>query len=1458
MNYVAMSKFFKGLSQTGAWCCFDEFNRIQPEVLSVVAEQIRSIQKAIREKRNQFSFEGQNIRLVRSCAINITMNPGYEGRSELPDNLKALFRPCAMMIPNYSLIAEISLYSAGFQQANSLATKVVGALRLSSEQLSSQKHYDFGMRALKAILVAAGALKREAPYRKEAELVLQALKDVNLPKFTINDVPLFNSIIKDLFPGVAEPTKDLAGLLRAMKDSCTQLALIPKPEFLSKCLQLHETTIVRHGLMLVGDTRAGKSSCWKVLQKGLEATGQEIQINVLNPKAVTGAQLYGWLDPDTKTWSDGVLPYIMKECERQADVPIKRWVLFDGPVDAVWIENMNTVLDDNKILCLTNGQKIRLTSWMNMIFEVEELSSASPATVSRCGMIFLDPSQLGWPIILRQFIDFQLSPLLTDHRDTFDFNLQWLLYPVMTFVSKNCKLPLKLNQQQILQNVIEILKILISEIISLSTEGLTRQFETRILDLCLFSVLWGVGGLLEKEDRQKLNIFLLKMIYMEDVRDSYDISFDHETWKPRGYGVAIGDCKDLFKMQFQAEGLKWDDWGDDDVNLERFKNLKFEEIIVPTRESKRNEYFIASAIRFKRNILLTGPTGTGKSLGITNVVDTRFAGKDFGTLRMGFSGQTSANGLQRAIEARMNSRRGKKGVFGPEEGKKQMVIFIDDLSMPAKEKYGAQPPLELLRMWLDHGFWYNLETLETTTLIDMSIAATMGSPSSGRPTISPRVMSHFILLYVTPFEQDSLERIFDSLLEWKLTTTKPKFLPMILQLKEKIVRATIQLYDRVKTAKELLPIPSKSHYVFSLRDISRVFQSFNKTTYRSFRDEQDMYKLWAHECTRVFGDRLVNATDRATFSSIVKSVMTSYFGMQVDPWKQLWSDQIPVEVRDKNGKHKMQRGVYTELVDRKDIKRQFRRFIEQYNGINADTIEIVLFEEAIKHVLRVVRVITMPQGHLLFVGLGGLGRKLLLRLAAFIAGFELKSVERQASFGVKEWREGLVEVMRGAGISNKKTVFMMKDGDIQIEEQLQDINDLLTTSRVEGLFEGDEMARLMEDLASPALSAKTESMSKGEKLDFFFRRCKENFRVALIFSPVGVRFKQTLRTFPAFINCTTINWFLDWTPQALASVSNQIVPRKHEIVASVFVDMHESILALNQRYRSELRKSYYVTPTQYLGLLKIFKRIFEERENILRGSIERYVKGVKTLRDSKVKVEEMKERIVLMEPKLEQADRETAVLIETVRSETLVVDKQKALCEKEEEICNGKRDNAQQLQAFCQGELDKVEPLLVKASKNLKSIERNDIDFIKQINNPLPPIKKLFQSLCVLFKAKNIPKKKDPNNPYKKIPDYAPPARQVMAKPIQMLNKMMAYNSESINKMSSSIISDLKGIMKSEHFQIKAISNVSKAAGKICGFIYTIVEIYDKLQIINPKRKAKKEAEKALADAQGILAEKQG
>ncbi len=411
IGYKQMGKLFMGLSAAGAWTCLDEFNRIDIEVLSVVAQQMLVLRRARVAGLAEVNFEGVNIP-VRDHHVIVTMNPGYAGRTELPDNLKVLFRPVAMMVPDYALIAEIMLLAEGFDTAKELSRKMVRMYKLSSEQLSQQRHYDYGMRAVKSVLVMAGQLKRDNASLSEDVVLIKACRDSNVPKFLAADLPLFHAIINDLFPGVHVPYSSHAVLQSALVRAMRSSGLQPVASYLAKVVQIFETQQVRFGVALVGPTGAGKTVGRRMLAKAMNdlhergvAPGlvNDVITSVLNPKAVTMGELYGDYNVFTQEWSDGLASSIMRtasECDEQT----RRWTVFDGPVDALWIENMNTVLDDNMTLCLANGERIKLRPQMRCFFEVQDLEVASPATVSRLGVVYMTPEALGWVPYVQSWI----------------------------------------------------------------------------------------------------------------------------------------------------------------------------------------------------------------------------------------------------------------------------------------------------------------------------------------------------------------------------------------------------------------------------------------------------------------------------------------------------------------------------------------------------------------------------------------------------------------------------------------------------------------------------------------------------------------------------------------------------------------------------------------------------------------------------------------------------------------------------------------------------------------------------------------------------------------------------------------------------------------------------------------------------------------------------------------------
>ena len=398
IDFQSMGRIFIGLIKCGAWGCFDEFNRLLEEQLSAISQQIQIIQWAIKENNPNMILLGKTVEVNRNSGIFVTMNPagkGYGGRSKLPDNLKQLFRPVAMSVPDNDIIAQILLFAEGFRYAKELSQKVVSLFSLCKQLLSNQQHYDWGLRALKTVLTVGGQLiqaekkaEKKLDDKAEALLLIKAIRINTLSKLTYADSSKFLGLLGDMFPGISSEDIAYESLQEAIKKSCEDMKLEFLPALVKKMLELHEALRQRIGVVLVGPSGCGKTTIWKVLKAAYEKSGQKVIIHTMNPKAMAKKLLLGNMDHDTREWTDGVLTASARHVVKEPS-EIKCWIICDGDIDPEWVESLNSVLDDNHLLTLPNGERISFGPNVNFVFETDNLRFASPATVSRMGVIYM-------------------------------------------------------------------------------------------------------------------------------------------------------------------------------------------------------------------------------------------------------------------------------------------------------------------------------------------------------------------------------------------------------------------------------------------------------------------------------------------------------------------------------------------------------------------------------------------------------------------------------------------------------------------------------------------------------------------------------------------------------------------------------------------------------------------------------------------------------------------------------------------------------------------------------------------------------------------------------------------------------------------------------------------------------------------------------------------------------------
>ncbi|KAM4041697.1 dynein axonemal heavy chain 8 [Anomaloglossus baeobatrachus] len=1332
MDFRGLGRICKGLAQAGCWGCFDEFNRMEFQVLSVAAHQISIVLTARKELRKQFIFsDGDILNLNLEFGLFLTMNPGCGGRQELPENLKIQFRTVSMMVPNRQMILRVKLASYGFLHSVSLSQKCDALYNLCEEQLSKQAHYDFGLRNLLSVLRTLRSQKRARREESESCIVMRALRDVTLPKLVEEDLPLFHGLLSDLFPGVQLDSNSYIDLQDAVSKQVEISGLINHPPWNHKLIQLYEASEVRHGLMTLGPSGSGKSSLIDVLMKALTDCGLPHRELRMNPKAITAPQMFGRLDTATSDWTDGIFSALWRKTLKTKEGE-NVWIVLDGPVDPIWIENLNSVLDDEKTLTLANGDRLPMSPCCKLLFEVDSIENASPGTVSRVGMVFLGSSVLTWRPILQAW----LKKRSVEERDIFQALYDEVFEDAYTFMS------LKLHpKMQLLEcnYIVQSMNLL---------EGCTHTgAEQSVTDhghlhrCFIFALMWSLGALLEQDSRDRFEAFL------RNHKSKLDL--------PEGDAEAR---QSMFEFLVNENG-DWEHWNKRVPQYSYPSNCfpDYSSILVPNIDTVRTQFLIDTIAKQQKAVLLTGAEATGKTLMIKAYMK-RYNEEAHVSKSINLSPATDPAAFQRAMESFVDKRIGS--TYGP-PGDRKMSVFIDDINMPAVNEWGDQTTSEIIRQLIEVKGLYNLDKPgELKCIVDVQIIGAMVHPGGGRNDIPQRLKRQFNIFMCTAPSEAAIDNLF-GVIGCGYFNAVRNFKTEICNVVKKLVPASRAVWQMTKV--KLLPTPSRCHYIFSLRDLSRIWQGMLAMKAEECTTAPILLALFRHECQRVLADRFVCYEDLAWFNKSLTQVLREHVDPHVasaaqhDSYFVDFLREAPNSAEDEEVDVPETPKVY-EMVHNLDVlSEKLKQFQNRFNeAAMGSASDLVFFTDAVIHIIKISRIIRTPGGNALLIGVCGSGKKSLSRLASFIAGYKIFQIVLTRSYSVSDLLEDIKLLYRTAGANGVGTTFIFTDNDIREESFLEYISHILSSGEIPNLFSREELSEINESLLPVMKREFPDQPPTFDNLyEYFISRCRRNLHVVLCFSPVGDKFRMRSLKFPALISGCTMDWFSQWPMPALLAVSTHFLSgfdiacssevRSHVIEAMGVI--HSKMQETCESYYHRFRRRTYVTTKSYLSFINSYKCIYAEKWKYINEQAELLNKGLFKLVEANESVGNYFKELVVKKKAFSLAslnsDKVLAELTLAAQAKAKVMNEVQLVKDKALKIMEEMESEKQTVES----KLEAAGPAVEEADAALNIIKPADIATLRKLIKPPHLLMRVLDCCLLLLQKRLDPVVLDPDKP---------------------------------------------------------------------------------------------------------------
>ncbi|CAI5679041.1 unnamed protein product [Oreochromis niloticus] len=534
--------------------------------------------------------------------------------------------------------------------------------------------------------------------------------------------------------------------------------------------------------------------------------------------------------------------------------------------------------------------------------------------------------------------------------------------------------------------------------------------------------------------------------------------------------------------------------------------------------------------------------------------------------------------------------------------------------------------------------------------------------------------------------------------------------------------------------------------------------------------------------------------------------------------------------------------LYEDLTDMNKIQTVLQDYLDDYNMTFSKEIKLVFFQDAIKHISRIARMIRQERDNALLVGVGG--KQSLTRLAAHMCGYRCFETELSRGYNYDSFHEDLRRLYKMAAVEGKDMVFLFTDTQTVVEEFLENINNMLNSGEVPNLFEKDELEQVLAATCPIAIEAGISEENRDEVFQFFISRVQEKLHIVLCMSPVGDAFRSRCRMFPSLVNCCTIDWFVQWPREVLLSVSEAFFQnvdfgneKLKQNISAMCVEIHVSVTEMAERFYLELRRRYYTTPTSYLEPINLYLSMLGNKRQQLVLARDRVKNGVTKLLETNELVDKMKVDLSALEPVLKQKSTDVDALMEKLAVDQDKADEVRKVVKEDEALARVKAEETQAIADDAQRDLDEALPALESANQALRSLHKADISEIKVFTKPPALVMTVMESVCILLDCK---------------PDWLS-AKQLLGDP-NFLRRLTEYDKDNIKPR---ILLKLQKYINDPNFMPEKVEKVSRACRSMCMWVRAM-DLYSRVfKEVGPKREKLAKAQEELDVTMATLKEKQ-